>query len=115
MTGRLKYMSAEDLSKLIDYIVKHDTGNKTVGDIKKELNLSEEEYYELYTIAMPAIRGYNEGRFWRVAYRQLEVGIKNALGGKRPINMKLDLVKDILKRKSIRMLQEERLKGCEVA
>ena len=115
MTGRLAHMDAEGLSKLIDYIVKHDTGNKTVGDVKKELGLSSEEYDELYILAMPAIRGYNEGRFWRVAYRQLEVGIKSALGGKRPIDTKLNLVKDILKRKSIRMLQEERLKGCEVA
>lgn len=65
MTDRLSHMTAEDLSKIIDYIIKHDTGNKTVGEIKAELGLTTEEFNELYTLAMPSIRGNNEGRFWR--------------------------------------------------
>lgn len=115
MTDRIAHMSAEDLSKLIDYMVKHDTGNKTVGDIKAELGLTNEEFNELYTLAMPAIRGYNEGRFWCVAYRQLEVGIKNAISGKKSLEKKVQQVFDILSRKSIRMLKEERLKGWDAA
>lgn len=115
MTDRLAHMNAEDLSKVIDYIVKHDTGNKTVGDIKKELNLSEEEYYELYTISMPAIRGMNEGRFWRIAYQHLETELIRAVHSKGVLNKTIDEIKDILKRKSLRMLKEERLKGWDVA
>lgn len=115
MTDRIAHMNAEDLSKLIDYIVKHDTGNTTVGDIKKELNLSEEEYYELYTISMPAIRGMNEGRFWRVAYQKLEAELIRAVYRKGVLNKVIDEIKDILKRKSLRVLKEERLKGWDAA
>lgn len=115
MTDRIAHMNAEDLSKLIDYIIKHDTGNKTVGDVKKELGLSAEEYDELYILSMPAIRGYNEVRFWCVAYHQLEVGIKNVISGKKSLEKKLADVCDILSRKSIRMLREERMKGWRVA
>lgn len=115
MTDRLAHMEAEDISKLIDYIVKHDTGKKTVGDIKAELGLTNEEYNELYTLAMPAIRGYNEGRFWCVAYSQLEVGIENAISGKKSLEKKVQKILDILSRKSVRILKEERLKGWDTA
>ena len=115
MTDRLKNMSAEDLSKLIDYTVKYDTGNKTVGDIKEELGLTNEEFDELYTLAMPAIRGYNEGQFWRGAYRRLETAINQGICGKKSLEKKLQEVRDILARKSIRIIKEERLKGWDAA
>lgn len=113
MTDRFKYMDTEDLSKLIDYIVKHDTGKKTVGDIKVELGLTNEEFNELYTLAMPAIRGYNEGRFWKTAYNQFETAMSSAIKGKKSLEKKLEIVGDVLKRKGLRSIKEERLKGWE--
>lgn len=115
MTDRLAHMEAEDISKLIDYIVKHDTGNKTVGAIKTELGLTEEEFYELYTLAMPAIRGFNEGRFWRVAYCRLEACLERILGNAKTLEGKIADIKETLKSKSMRMLEEERQKGWDAA
>ena len=115
MTDRLAHMEAEDISKLIDYIVKHDTGNKTVGSIKTELGLTEEEFYELYTISMPAIRGFNEGRFWRVAYCRLEAYLERIVDSTRAFEEKLEDIKETLKNKSMRMLEEERKKGWDAA
>ena len=115
MTERFKHMNAEDLSKLIDYIVKHDTGNKTVGDIKAKLGLTNEEFDELYTLAMPAIRGYNEGHFWKNAYLHLENGIALAIAGKNTTDKKINIIGDILKCRSISALKKERLKGCGAA
>lgn len=111
MTERFRNMDASDLAKLIDYIVKYDTGSKTVGDIRKELYLTREEFDELYNLAIPAIRGFNEGRFWKTAYVNLETGIGNVIAGKKAIEKKLSMVSDILKCKSLRRLKEERLKG----
>jgi hypothetical protein len=115
MTERFKHMDVEDLSKLIDYIVKHDTGNKTVGDIKTELGLTNEEFNELYTLAMPGIRGYNEGRFWKNAYLHLENGLAMAIAGKNTADKKISIVSDILKCRSISALKKERLKGWGAA
>lgn len=115
MTDRFKHMSAEDLAKLIDYVVKNDTGGKSVGDICKELFLTRDEFDEIYNLAMPAIRGYNEGRFWKNAYLHLENGIATAIAGKKGIDKKLSMVDDILKRRSMRALKEERLKGWGAA
>lgn len=111
MTDIIAHMNAEDLSKLIDYIVKHDTGNMTVGDIKEELGLTNDEFNELYTLAMPAIREYNECRFWCIAYQQLEAGLICAVNGKLAIDDKIVLIKDILKCKSLRKLKKERMEG----
>ena len=115
MTDRFKNMDSEDLSKLIDYIVKYDTGKKTVGDIREELNLTREEYNELYNLAIPAIRGYNEGRFWRTAYSQFESALSNALRGKKSLEKKLEAVGNVIKRKSLKAIKEERLKGWSAA
>lgn len=111
MTDRIAHMDAQDISNMIEYIVKYDTGNKTVGNIRKELGLTREEYDELYDLSMPAIRCINEGRFWKNAYRGLEVGIMNAIAGKKSIGDKLDEVGKIIKRKSLRILKEEYAKG----
>ena len=111
MTERIAHMDAQDLSNMIEYIVKYDTGNKTVGDIREELGLTREEYNELYDLAMPAIRCVNERRFWKNAYKGLEVGIMNAIAGKKSISDKIDEVRIILKRKSLRVLKEEYAKG----
>ncbi len=115
MTDRFKHMDTEDLSKLIDYIVKHDAGNNTVGDIKAELGLTNEEFNELYTLAMPAIRGYNEGRFWKNAYLHLENGLAKAIAGKNTTDKKINIIGDILKRRSISALKKERMKGWGAA
>lgn len=115
MTDRIAHMDAEDLSKLIDYIVNYDTGSKTVGDIRKELNLTREEYNELYNLAIPAIRGYNEGRFWKTAYCQFETAISNALIGKKSLEKKLEVVGNVIKQKSLKAIKAERLKGWSAA
>jgi len=115
MTERFKHMDAEDLSKLIDYVVKHDTGSKSVSEICEELYLTRDEFDEIYNLAMPAIRGYNEGRFWRTAYSQFESAISNALIGKKSLEKKLEAVDNVLKRKSLKAVKEERLKGWSAA
>lgn len=115
MTDRLKNMDAEDLTKIIEYVVKHDTGNKTVSDVKKQLGLTNEEYYEVYTLAMPAIRGMNEGKFWRMAYQKLEAGLIRAVNGKLAVDDKIREIKNIIKHKSLRTLEKERMEGWGAA
>ena len=114
MTDRFKHMDSEDLSELIDYIVKYDTGTKTVGDIREELGLTREEYNELYNLAMPAIRGYNDGRFWKTAYSQFETAMSNAIRGKKSLEKKLEIVGNVLKQRGLQSIKKERLKGWGV-
>lgn len=82
MTDRFKYMCVDDLVKLIEYIVKYETMSSekySVGAIKQRLNLTSEEYDELYDLCMPAIRRKNGERFWKNCYKGQKAEIQRVL------------------------------------
>lgn len=82
MCDRFKHMCVDDLVKLIDYIVKYETvGSErySVGAIKQRLNLTSEEYDEIYDLCMPAIRRKNAEKYWKNCYKGQKSEIQRVL------------------------------------
>lgn len=75
MVKKFAEMDAEELKNMIDYMAAHDTGS-TVGRVKKELDLTEEEYQELYELSLPAIRYKNGEWYWKARYNRTANNIR---------------------------------------
>jgi hypothetical protein len=75
MVKKFAEMSADELKNMISYMAAHDTGS-TVGRVKKELNLTEEEYQELYELSLPAIRYRNGEWYWKARYNRTANNIR---------------------------------------
>lgn len=116
MTDIFKDKDATEIAKMIEYVIANDDSNSTVGDIRRHLGLTQDEFSELYDLCMPAIRQSNETRFWRSGYSKLESAINLTLS--KPMKRmrdKLAAIKDIMKQKSYCALKKERLKEMNAA
>ena len=57
------------INDVMDYILKNPT--KTVGSIKKQFHLTEEEYRMIFDLTMPRIRNDNAKSYWKTKYLML--------------------------------------------
>lgn len=89
MERRLGLMHADGLVRCVEYIVRHQS-NRTVGKVKQELGLNENEYEDLFDLAMPTIRANNEALFWKNAYQKLHNDICGILAARDHEGIKSD-------------------------
>ena len=105
MTKKFAEMSADELKRMISYMAAHDTGC-TVGRVKKELGLTEEEYQELYELSLPAIRYRNGEWYWKARYNRtvnnIRILIENFKKGHlRDADEVTNRIKEMLEAKSL--------------
>ena len=76
----------DEMVPVMDTILKYPT--KTIGEIRKEFNLTSEEFDMIYELCMPLVRENNVKKYWAVKYKHVSKKIKNLLANERVNNKK---------------------------
>lgn len=70
----------DEIVKVADYILSHQSSIKSISEVKKKFGLTTEQYNMVYDFCMPLIRRWNvnEG-YWNTRYKRFKMRIVTAI------------------------------------